>query len=286
MADVETDALRSAALGEIEEVLVLHDARPGLAVEAVGDDVAGSEDLQHFVIERRRLADMHHHRHFQNLGDLLAELDWRDAPGSGDDMAGAHLDADDVLAVFGIDFENPVEIYIADIPQFRDAVAGDEADRAEIEEGLDAFARRLDDIFPEAMEIRLTGRTGIDQRSDAALDTAFGRADGNIGTAVPDMHVQVDPARRNEGALAVDARHILRDGKRRTDLGDPAVGIDENVGCPSDGPEPKAIGLTLVRRSGFFAWSPGMTCIPFEVLDRERSSVIRLSSIIMLYKSL
>lgn len=52
MADVETDALGGAALGEIEEVLVFHDARPGLAVEAVGDDVAGAEDLEHFVIKR------------------------------------------------------------------------------------------------------------------------------------------------------------------------------------------------------------------------------------------
>lgn len=72
-------------------------------------------------------------------------------------MAGAHFDADDVLGVFGIDFKNAVEIDIADIPQFRDAVAGDEADRAEVQEGLDAFARGLDDILPEAMEIRFTG---------------------------------------------------------------------------------------------------------------------------------
>ncbi|MHC2485153.1 hypothetical protein ACVIKP_007008 [Rhizobium leguminosarum] len=61
------------------------------------------------------------------------------------------------------------------------------------------------------MKICLTGRTGIDQRGDAALDAAFGRTDGNISAAMPDMHVQVDPAGRNEGALAVDARHILRD---------------------------------------------------------------------------
>jgi hypothetical protein len=41
-------------------------------------------------------------------------------------------------------------------------------------------------------------------------------------------------------------------------------------------PAPKAIGLTLVRRSGFFVWSPGMTCIPFEVSDRDHASAIRL----------
>ncbi len=100
MADVEADAFARAALREIEEVLVLHDARTGLAVEAVGDDIAGTEDFQHLIIERRRLADMHHHRHLQDLGDLLAELDRRNTPGTGNDVAGAHLEADDVLAVF------------------------------------------------------------------------------------------------------------------------------------------------------------------------------------------
>ncbi len=100
MADVEADAFAGAALGKLEQVLVLDDARTGLAVEAMGDDVAGAEDFQHFVIERRRLADMHHHRDLEDLGDLLAELDRGHAPGAGDDVAGAHFQADDVLAVF------------------------------------------------------------------------------------------------------------------------------------------------------------------------------------------
>ncbi len=54
MADVEADAVGGAALGEIEEILILHDARTGLAVEAVGDDVARAKNFEHFIIERRR----------------------------------------------------------------------------------------------------------------------------------------------------------------------------------------------------------------------------------------
>jgi hypothetical protein len=39
--------------------------------------------------------------------------------------------------------------------------------------------------------------------------------------------------------------------KRRADLGDLAVAADEDVNRPEGVPLPKAIGLTLVRRSGF-----------------------------------
>ena len=110
MTDVEANALPRTAFGEIEEIFVLHDTGARLAVEAMRDDVARSEDFKYFVIKGRRLADVHHHGDLQDFGDLLAKLDRRDAPGSGDDMAGAHLDADDVLAVFGINFEDAVEI--------------------------------------------------------------------------------------------------------------------------------------------------------------------------------
>ena len=46
---------------------------PGLAVEAVRDDVAGVEHFEHFVIERRRFADMHHQRQLQHRADLLGD---------------------------------------------------------------------------------------------------------------------------------------------------------------------------------------------------------------------
>ena len=164
----------------------------------MGDDVAGAEDLENLVEERRRLADMHHQRQLQDLGDLLGDLDRRDAPGAEDHVAGPHLDADDDVAV-GLDAgDGAIDVDRADVDEFADAVAGDEADRADVEEGLDALARRLDDVFAKAMEIGLAGRAGIDDGRDAALDAAELRPDRDVGAAMPDMGVQIDPAGRDD----------------------------------------------------------------------------------------
>ena len=94
-----------------------------------------------------------------------------------------------MFAVLSVTFEDAIKVDILDVAQFRYAVAGDKADGAEIEEGLDALSRRLDDVLPETVEIRLTRRTGIHQCRHAAFRPAFGGADGDIGAAVPDMHV-------------------------------------------------------------------------------------------------
>src|SRR5690606_5619891 len=102
-------------------------------------------------------------------GDLLAELDRCHAPGTGDDMARPYLEADDVLTVFRVAFEDAVEVDITDVAQFRHPVAGDEPDRAEVQERLDALSRRLNDVFAEAVEIGLAGRARVDQCRHAAL---------------------------------------------------------------------------------------------------------------------
>ncbi len=60
--------------------------------------------------------------------DLLAKLDWRNAPRPGYDVAGPDLDPHDMLAIGCVAFENTVEINIFDIAQFRNPVAGDKAD--------------------------------------------------------------------------------------------------------------------------------------------------------------
>ncbi len=139
MADIQPDAFPRAAFGKVEQVLVFHDAGARLAVEAVGHDIAGAENFQNLVVKGRWLAHMYHHRHFQDLGDLLAELDRRHTPGAGDDMARPHLQADYMLAVFRVTFEDTVEIDVLDVAQFRHPVAGNETDGAEVEEGLDAL---------------------------------------------------------------------------------------------------------------------------------------------------
>ncbi len=72
MADIEHDAARRRLLGEPIKVLVLEDRAAGLAVEAVGDDVALGQHAEHVVIKRRRFADMHHHRQLQDAAELFA----------------------------------------------------------------------------------------------------------------------------------------------------------------------------------------------------------------------
>ena len=144
MAHVEADPLAGAALGEREQVVVLDDVAARLAVEAMGDDVSGREDFQHLVEERRRLADMDHERQAQDLGDLLCDLDGRDAPGAENDVASPHLDADDDVTICLDAGDRPVDVDGADVDEFAHAVAGDEADRADVEEGADALPRRLD----------------------------------------------------------------------------------------------------------------------------------------------
>ena len=75
---------------------------------------------------------MHHHRDLQDFRDLLSELDGRNTPGAGNDMARPHLDADDMLAVFRVTLDDPVEIDIPYVAQFGNPVAGNQPDRAEI----------------------------------------------------------------------------------------------------------------------------------------------------------
>ncbi len=80
------------------------------------------------------------------------------------------------------------------------------------------------------MEIRLARRTGIHQCGYAALGPAFGGADRDVGAAVPDMHVQIDPAGRDEGTLGVDTLRIRRHLQGRAYRGNLAVAADQNIG--------------------------------------------------------
>ena len=75
MADIEADALRGAAFGEREEVLVLDDAAAGLAVEAMGDDVAGGEDFEHLVESGGGSPTCTIKGSLQDFADLLRHLD-------------------------------------------------------------------------------------------------------------------------------------------------------------------------------------------------------------------
>ena len=62
-------------------------------------------------------------------------------------MAGANFDADNMLAVFRVAFEDAVEIDIPDVAKFRNAVTGNKTDRSYVEECLDPLSGRLDHLF-------------------------------------------------------------------------------------------------------------------------------------------
>ena len=158
-------------------------------------------------------------------------------------MARPHLEADNMFAVFGVTFDDTIEIDILDVAQFRHAVTGDETDGTEIEEGLDALSRGLNDIFTETVEIRLTRRTGIHQRGHAALGPAFRGADGDIGAAMPDMHMQIHPAGRDEGTLGINTLRINGRLNGRPNRGDLAIAADQNIG--------RSLWRTLFETDGF-----------------------------------
>ena len=131
------------------------------------------QQLEHIVIERRRLADMHHHRQLRDPRDLLRHRTGVMPQAPMMTWLARTLMPDDDVAV-GLDAgEGAVEVDRAHVDQLADPVAGDKADRADVEEGEDALLRRLDDELAKAVEIGLAGRAGVDQRGDAARGAAL-----------------------------------------------------------------------------------------------------------------
>jgi hypothetical protein len=126
------------------------------------------------------------------------------APAADDDAAGTHLHAADHVAVGRDHRQCAVDIDETLVDQFGNAVAGHQPDRADIDKGAYRFALAVQHVFAQAMETRLARRAGIGHRRDAAGKPALVRAHRNIGAAVPDMHVQVRPARRQKSAVAVN----------------------------------------------------------------------------------
>ena len=252
MAHVEADPLAGAALGEREQVVVLDDVAARLAVEAMRDDVSGREDFQHLVEERRRLADMDHERQacrilatfFATLTGVMPQaprMTWLALtlmPMMTSRFASTQaivrsmsMERMSMSSLTRLQATRPIE------PMLRKARMRSRAGSIT--------------IFAEAVEIRLAGGPRIDDRRDAALDAAQRWPDRNVGAAMPHVRVQIDPARRNERAVAVD-RRALRPVPSSLAI-PPAIApdrADEDVDAPCGCPLPKATGFTLDRKSG------------------------------------
>jgi len=229
MADIEHDAALGRFPGEIVQILILDDRAAGLAIETMGDDVAFGQQRQDVIIQRRGLADMDHERELEDAAELFGQLDRHQVPAAGDHGTGAHLEPDDDVAI-GLDRrDDAIEIDGAHIHQLTDAIAGHQPDRAEIEESVDVFLRRLDDEFAQADEIAFTGRACIDDGGDAARGAALFGLDRDIGAAIPDMGVKIGPARRHPGAPGVDDLNVVADREPGAGVEDGAVAVHQHV---------------------------------------------------------
>ena len=153
MADVEHYAALGCVFGELIEILVLDDRAALFAVKAMGDNIALGQQPQHIIIERWWFPDMHHDGQIEHAAELFGELERDQIPAPRNHGARPNLEADDDVAVFLDHGNGAVDVDRAHVLQFGHAVAGDQTNRSQIEEGVDVFARRLDDEFAHAVEI-------------------------------------------------------------------------------------------------------------------------------------
>src|SRR5690606_34565500 len=120
-----------------------------------------------------RLADMHHQRQAGDLGDALGDAHGCDSPGTNDNSTCPDLYPAHHVAVAFYHVERPVNIDRAFVDQLRHAVAGDEPDGTDVDEGLDGLALPLDDVFAQAMEGRLAGGARIGHGGNTALQAGL-----------------------------------------------------------------------------------------------------------------
>ena len=118
-------------------------------------------------------------------------------------LAQAGLDADDHVAVALADLDGLLRV---DEPQVFELADDrrDHARRRDVETGLDARFRDLDDVAPEALEGVGAGRSGVDSRGDAAGQDVGVGVDAVVAHAVVDVHVDIDETGRDQQTLGID----------------------------------------------------------------------------------
>ena len=110
MAEIHADAAVGGGPRQPPDCPGIHDRAGGFAIETMGDDIALAKQRQHFVEQRRRLANMDHQRQAGDFGDPLGDFERSDAPGADDGATGADLDSANHIAV-GLDGgECPVDV--------------------------------------------------------------------------------------------------------------------------------------------------------------------------------
>ncbi len=97
---------------------------------------------------------MHHHRYLRILAIFFPSLTGVTPQDPVMTWLARTLDADDMLAVFGVDLKNAVKIDVLNASEFRHAVARrQDPMEPRLMKALIRFADGLDDIFAKTMEI-------------------------------------------------------------------------------------------------------------------------------------
>ena len=209
VADVEQDAALAGGQHRGLDAALRVAGRVGEGAEAMGEDVAGAQLLDHLLIGGRRVVEMAHQRHADLLGHLQRHVEGGYALIPGGIAPDAHLDADDQVAVGGGDLRAFRRRHQADVLALahhnglREAVDAGERD---MQIGEDTGIRSLDHMLAEAEPVARAGAAGVDGCRHARGACELVRIDAERRAAPIDMRVHVDQARRHD--IAGDIAHF------------------------------------------------------------------------------
>ena len=206
MPDVDHHPARHRVTERRDHGVAVPEHAPDLPVIRVRDDVAGPQQVEHVVDQRRRVADMKHQGLAGELRRLARESHGLQAETPGVGHGGQYLDADQPVVAFEgrhrarqVAEVGPGRMAAADVRQAR---------AADVDEGVGGRVLRLVDEARECVDGGRAGGTGVDDAGDALFDADAIRrqAAGFEQRVAEDVGVEVDEAGCDVGAPRVDDR--------------------------------------------------------------------------------
>ena len=167
MPDIEDDPAIERLTRGIQRRPRIVDELHRAAGAAVGNDVTGPQQGQHVADLRRRVRDVHHERQLMLAGRLERAVQGQQAGGPHGRARHPDLDADHEVEVSGQRAAQQIWVEVARLGELE--FWCDQADRRDIDEGLDARPGALDHLPPEAAERQGAGRAGVHPGGDAAV---------------------------------------------------------------------------------------------------------------------
>ena len=226
VADVEVDARVDRCEDLVENAPFGGQNAAFAAPEAMGDDVAGFEQLQDFRHARMGAADVDHEREVDGVGGLTRATQGFEVVLACDVAGQADLDAEDRIAMALDGLRCEIGVGIAQIEELAPGVVGRErglADDGDVEQREDARIGDVDDVLAQAGEGVGARGAGVDDRGHAFGDTVGIGRNTERSDAVIDMDVDIDPAGRDDAAGGVDDMEGVGGGDRVREPRDLAV---------------------------------------------------------------